>query len=297
LHAAGVATVLLKGPAFAQLLYADPSSRTYDDVDLLVHPGQAELARGILTELGFDSPWSEGLGAQTDPSVGADANSLGDVYGETFVRAADGLVIDLHDGLPEVSADKLKVWEILGSRLDTIDVAGVPTQTLDRTASAVLAALHAAHHGPKGGQALADLERATMVFDLDCWREAARVAAEIEAQEAFGAGLGLLVVGRSIAEELGISSVPSTALRLLWSGAPWSSAFLQTLADQRGVWPRLRLVGRVLFPTPGAMRRGSALARHGRHGLIAAYVVRVLQLLGRLPEGARTRQRLKRALG
>ena len=40
--------------------------------------------------------------------------------------AADGLVIDLHDGLPEVSADKLTVWEILGSHLETIDVSGIP---------------------------------------------------------------------------------------------------------------------------------------------------------------------------
>jgi hypothetical protein len=293
LQDAGVATILIKGPAFARLLYSLPSSRPYDDVDLLVDPRQLDLARRVLNELDFESLSSSGPAAQTDPAVGAAANSLGDVHSEDFVRVRDGVVIDLHDGLPEVSADKLKVWNVIGRHLETIDVGGVPTLTLNRSASAVLVALHAAHHGPGGGRVLTDLDRATTVFDLDCWRHAAGVAAEIEAEEAFGVGLGLLPEGRSIAHELGISSTPSAALRLMWSGAPWSSAFLQTLADQPGAWQRLKLIAQVVWPTPTAMHRGSALARRGRLGLTAAHAARLFALLRRLPEGVRTRKRLR----
>ena len=53
LHAAGIRTVLLKGPAFARLLYRDSRSRGYSDVDLLVDPAAVQRAEQILAAVEF----------------------------------------------------------------------------------------------------------------------------------------------------------------------------------------------------------------------------------------------------
>jgi hypothetical protein len=51
---AGVRSVLLKGPAFARLLYPNARSRDYTDVDLLVDPARLETAEEVLRRLGFE---------------------------------------------------------------------------------------------------------------------------------------------------------------------------------------------------------------------------------------------------
>ena len=51
--AAGIETILLKGPAFDQLLFDGERSRAYSDIDLLVDPARVPAAEQVLGALGF----------------------------------------------------------------------------------------------------------------------------------------------------------------------------------------------------------------------------------------------------
>lgn len=284
---AGVSTVLLKGPAFAALFYEQPRARRYSDVDLLIKPGDGPAAYDVLRRLGFRRFDAEGPSIQTDPATAGLIEATGALHGVAWLRDADGLAVDLHHSLPQVSAEPEAVWAAVSAHVTTIDVAGAPTDVLDPAASALLAALHAAHHGPHWGGALEDLTRAVEVLGQETWRDAARVAADLQAETAMGVGLGLTTSGRRVAEALDLPTTPSLALEMLWSGEPWSAAFLAALPAQPGLRARARLLARVLWPSAAAMRRGSALARRGRRGLVAAYAFRSLQLLRRLPRALR----------
>jgi hypothetical protein len=65
----------LKGPALAAVLYGDATSRSYNDLDLLVRPGDYRRAEALLLDLGF-------VGQETDD------------YHRRFVR--DGIPVELH---------------------------------------------------------------------------------------------------------------------------------------------------------------------------------------------------------
>jgi hypothetical protein len=62
LRQAGISVIVLKGWALIPVIYGgDHSQRTYDDIDLLVHPRDAARTEGILRSLGYvgepDEPW------------------------------------------------------------------------------------------------------------------------------------------------------------------------------------------------------------------------------------------------
>ena len=50
LEAAGIPSVLLKGPALARTVYPDPALRQSVDIDLLVRPGDVLAAEGAFQE-------------------------------------------------------------------------------------------------------------------------------------------------------------------------------------------------------------------------------------------------------
>jgi hypothetical protein len=53
LQAAGIPLIVLKGPALARTIYADPRLRPYDDLDVVVRPEDESSAVMVLTSLGF----------------------------------------------------------------------------------------------------------------------------------------------------------------------------------------------------------------------------------------------------
>ena len=65
-------------------------------------------------------------------------------------------------------------------------------------------ALHAAQHGPDT-QPAADLERALAIADDELWLRAAGIAAELDATEAFVAGLRLAPPGARLATKIGVA--------------------------------------------------------------------------------------------
>jgi hypothetical protein len=56
LRAAGIDSVVLKGGALAHLIYREPGLRPMEDLDVLVPADQADAARRVLAELGFQAP-------------------------------------------------------------------------------------------------------------------------------------------------------------------------------------------------------------------------------------------------
>ncbi len=196
LERAGVRSVLLKGPAFGRLLYHDARSRDYADVDLLVDPARLESAEKVLRALDFHRVDPEAAVRQTDASVGGAVGVQGASVPRRGSRERQ-FVIDLHDNLPQCGAHADLVWRALGEHLVVEEIAGSPTATLDRPASALLVALHAAHHGPGWDPGARDLAAAVEMFDLDCWREARALASTLEAEVALGAGLGTSESGAS----------------------------------------------------------------------------------------------------
>jgi hypothetical protein len=288
LEQAGVRTVLLKGPAFARLLYGPARSRDYMDVDLLVDPARLERAEEVLLELRFYRVDPEVPVRQTDASVGSAVGVQGASHAAPWLRESDNLVVDLHDTLPQCGAPASVVWEALGEHLVTEEIGGSATTILDPPASALLVALHAAHHGPDWqGPAARDLAAALEQLDFDCWLAARELAVSLNADEALGAGLGTSESGREMAERLSLRGEASTARRLQWAGAPWSASVLDSLLSQHGIRRRATILARLLWPSSDALRRGSMLARRGTLGLLAAHALRPLQLLSSVPAALR----------
>jgi hypothetical protein len=83
--AQGIETLVLKGPAAAHLDYADPTLRSFGDLDLMVRSEQVDRATTQLREMGFSR-------AAPEPRDGFDRR-FG--KGAEFV-AADGINVDLH---------------------------------------------------------------------------------------------------------------------------------------------------------------------------------------------------------
>ena len=276
LAAAGVPALLLKGRAFASLLYADGPQRNYVDCDLLVPVSHWKGACDVLRELGF--ALHQGLapsGLDRDTPAGRA------VHGTEWLRERDGFWVDLHQTLPEAGADPSVVWRALQRHSVALNVGGDDAQVLDPAASALLAALHVAHHGPDFPGPVRDLERALIRLDESCWRGAASLAAEIAAEGPFGTGLRFVAGGVDLADRLGVPWAPTPGMLLGWSGAPWGATVWESLARAPGLRARARLLARLLFPSAEELRVRSPVARSGTAGLFAARLARPFQLASR----------------
>jgi hypothetical protein len=219
--AAGIGTILLKGPAFDQLLFDGRRLRAYADIDLLVDPASAVAAERLLEQLGFARAEREPVVRRRLRGLGIAVGVVGTAHATPWIRDRDQFTVDLHHTLPLIGATADEAWSALRPHSVTIEVVGAPVLTLDRAASALLIALHAAHHGPGWNRARTDLQRACEVFERDCWQAAARLARHLRADAAMGIGLGTTTEGGALARQLGLRTRPTASYRLMWSGVAW----------------------------------------------------------------------------
>lgn len=284
LRGADVPSILLKGPAIASWLYDDGEARPYLDVDLLVSPAQFRRAIEVLGEIGYV------------PRIpGASPAELGPK--ERDLVGPQGVCIDLHWGLLGVSGATQRCWDVLLRRTVRFHLrGGAEVLVLDVPARAMHLALHVAQNGPIDRKALADLERGLDRVDRRDWAEAARLATELEAVEAFAAGLRLLPQGEALARELSLPRRMTVELLLRTRSVPQDAIFFERLAEARGVRAKTALVARKLVPTPGSLRAESPLARCGRVGLVCARLLRPLSLAVRLGPALLAWRRARRAV-
>jgi hypothetical protein len=285
--AAGVRSLLLKGPSVARWLY-DDAPRTYADTDLLVAPQNAALAEAILSGLGFGPPLPE-----------SSADRPWQVH--DWRRNKDGAMVDLHRTLPGADADASVIWAALSQSRDRLEVAGLPVEVLSLPGRALLVALHAARPGADMDKPMEDLKRALAKAPLDTWKAAASIAEEIHATDALVDGLRLLPTGREVLHRLNLEGTPRLQTALAHADLPRSTAGYALALEElghvpgfkaKGVWLRARLVPPAVF-----MRYWTPLARRGPAGLVAAYVWRWVWLAKTAVPGLVAWLRARRRIG
>lgn len=265
-EARGVDSILLKGPAFARLLYRCDYERAYTDTDILVQSADVADAEQVLRARGFvridrDEDW-----------IGP-----GPKYAHTF-RRADRALVDLHWRFSGAMASPEELWRSLAEHTMSLSLGGGTVATLDETASAVLLALHAVHHGASRAPALAELERGVERLAPGVWEAAVQLADELGASERFAAGLRLTRAGAQLADRLGLADPSSVELWLKTHPGSYGAWVIDRLTHTSGVRARLAIGFRVIVPTPRTMRTFVPLARRGRTALVLAYLWRPVRL-------------------
>lgn len=279
-EAAGIPSLLLKGPTIAQWLH-DEGARSYSDTDLLVAPESVADARLVLSRLGF----APAFGSLPHPGMESPPSA-------PWRRGP--FSVDLHESLPGAEAPSVEVWELLEGEAVPFEVGGRRVRALAEPGRLAHIAMHAAHHGPDFPQPLADLEAALERGAPAAWKEAARISEGLGASDAFAEGLSMSPAGSRLLESLGRERRASTAaVSRDVAGVPVADG-VQRLWAVPGAGPRARMLAAELFPSPAFMRWWSPLARRSRRGLALAYGWRMAYLLWRTPSGVRALARARR---
>ena len=280
--AADVPCIVLKGRAFAELLYPG-AYRPYDDTDLLVPPTRLATAESILRRLGYAV-----RGGPDWPFSGPAPHA------RQWARAADGANIDLHERLLGTTCGAERGWQLLAAHTEPMTLAGRPARRLDRPASALMCALHLAAHG-RVAKPLEDIERALRLIPEPAWRTAHAMAVELGAVEPFATGLRFSESGGRLADRLGLPrSLTTRRLLQLDTSAPSAATTLDELLSQATGLARLQRLATAIAPTPRDMRRHHPFARRGRSGLIASYLLRPARLAALVPRALVVRSRARR---
>jgi Uncharacterised nucleotidyltransferase len=285
-EAAGVHSLLLKGPSLARWLYEPGEPRSYVDCDLLVRPADQRTAEVVLTTLGFR------------PTV--EQNDMPDWWHEHaigWLRPVDGAIIDLHRTLVGVGTSAERVWLSLSAQAETVVVGGFTARTPNIPARAFHLALHAAQHGVRWENLVPELDRAIARTDASTWRAAAGIAADLDALPAFATGLRMAGSGRALADDLSLPEVRPVDVALRAATPPPVALGFEQLARADG-WPRrVQIIARKVVPPTTFMRAWSPMAHRGRVGLLLAYAWRPIWLLRCAPAGFRAWRAARRSMG
>lgn len=272
-EAAGIRTVLMKGPTFRRWLYPD-GGRSYTDSDLLVEQRNLDAARSILTDAGFRLAGKER--AFKDPQPG---------YG--WIRESDGAQVDLHESVGGVCADPQALWDAVVAELERMEVGGHTVEVFGLRARLLHVVLHAAHHEEDRPSTHADLDRAIERVDPALWQAALDLARDLDAVEAFRRGLALAERGEEIAARVGLEpwvdpgpTVEQVVARTMprepvVGGLAW-------LLKTKGLRKKASLVVYRVFAKE-SLRAWTPLATRGWWGLTLARMARPFWLLAQLP--------------
>jgi hypothetical protein len=259
--------VLLKGAALAHLLYDVPEQRRYCDVDVLVAPDDLSAARAALVELGY-----------RNASELVAVDDIGEViHEETWIAIPAGarypVVVELHLRLAGAKAHAERAWEALKGRSTRIELDGRQVPILDRAGLAMHLATHAAQHGHGYLKGCRELVRALDRWSPEVWRDAATLAGDIDATEAFAAGLRLVEPGAELAETLGLPPTSRLDWELRQVDRPRGRFHLQAFLQAGDLRTRAHVIRRALLPHPRWMVRQYPWARDGRVRMFAAYLL------------------------
>jgi hypothetical protein len=257
-RAHGIESILIKGPTVAEWLYRDDRVRGYGDSDLFVGPADIPAAFAVLRDLEF---------VRYEPP-GAPPSK----HTTNWRRNRDDAEVDLHHALFGAWVPPGRQWEVLrADYTEPMRVGGTTVCAPTAPARALLVALHAAQHREHGVEKpLEDLRRAIAIDDHEMWEQAAALADELDAVRHLADGLALDPDGKQLALTLRGPGAYLRAPAFARSGVVW----IERVAGAESGRSRLRVVRDAIFPRPNTLRRWMPLARRGRRGLVAAYVVR-----------------------
>lgn len=246
LAAAGIPSILLKGPSIARWLYPS-GGRPYGDTDLLVPADQFRRAGEVLGGIGF----SEALEGWNQVELGLHPVE------SPFVRRSSGRgmaggIVDLHHNLPELpTADRL-LWEVLSANSETMALGATEVRVLVRPALALHIVLHALQHG-FGWHTGEDLRRAVDELPFDGWTMTAGLAAQLGVGDLLAAGLRSHSSGAALADCLGLP----TAARInpyRFNGTPRGAQSLNILREAGSVRTMVRVVRWKVLPSRTKIR-------------------------------------------
>ncbi len=166
LSAAGVRSMILKGPTTAHLLYPG-EDRIYSDIDLLVEPVALDKAEEVASLLGFRPR------AAPNGRLKAFLWRALEAEERTFDRAKDHVTLDLHRSFHQFPV-KFNLLEALWTTRQEMTLCGASVVGPDTVSIALLTVLHAtgANH-PRSNRArlLEDLNRAVTKLPDEVWTE------------------------------------------------------------------------------------------------------------------------------
>jgi hypothetical protein len=281
--AAGVSSLLLKGPSLSRWLYPDGGLRSYVDCDLLVSPTSHAAAVGVLTDLSFTAPFDE-----------LEMPEWWREHALSWSHPQDGM-IDLHRTLPGVGVHDEVLWSALSAGAEELAVGDATARVLSTPGRALHVALHAAQHGQASEATIRDLDRALEVADDATWRAAAKLAEELRATDALAAGLLLRPAGQALASRLSLPGPQAVQVTLRAASAQSQALTVDQFFRAFGFRARWAIVRHKLLPPPTFMRHWSPAAHHGRWGLWRAYVHRMAWVLARAGPAALAWRRGRRA--
>ena len=265
-QSAGIPTLLLKGASIGRWLYDSAGERVYDDVDLLVRERQLRQAEHALRGESFRFVHD-------------------DDHGQVWQRGP--VNIDLHRRLTGVKAPPDQVFDRLFRDAEWFELPRGRVRVLSPEARVLTIVLHAAQHGSTWESPSRDLRRAIERLPRETLEQAAELARELGAVEAFAAGLEVLPEGAALRAELGLE--------------PWSHGVdppltegLRRLRSTPGARGKATLLYREAVPTKAYLRTHVPLARRGTLGLWLARILRPFWLLARLGPAVAAARRSKR---
>jgi hypothetical protein len=267
----GVEPLVLKGAVLARTLYRSDERRGYFDVDLLI----AEEDLSAVGEVLY------GMGYRNITELQGIDDVAGILHAQLWARLVPeygNLTVDLHWQLEGCEAPPEVVWPVLNARHKWIEVSGHRVRTLDRPGLALHLALHLAQHGPDDLKAAADLNRGLERWSPEIWHQAAELASELRALEAFAAGLWLVPGGDLVARQLEVPAPDSLLGEIAQRGErPRGTFHLQAFAEARGLRERMNLLRRSLLPRRAWILWEHPKARRSRFRLFAAYCAHILR--------------------
>lgn len=267
MDAAGIPTILLKGPSIARWLYPE-GGRSYCDTDLLVRAGDHARAADLLRAMGFSDRLAgfDPFERRTLPTVAT-----------SFVRPANvsggrGGDVDLHRNLHGLPTGDELLWEVFDGATTVLPVGGRDIRVLDRSG----VALHVVVHAVQNGFRLhtdEDLRRAIATLPVQEWEAVAALASRLGIADLLGMGLRHHPAGAAIADRLGLpqSADADSPFHLVLLGGPRGTISLLMFKDTP--WrERLRLVRWALLPSRAKVRYVSELPDARGWSLAGAYV-------------------------
>lgn len=229
LDAAGVQTLVFKGPVIQWMAHADLFLRPSSDVDLLVGYDDLRRAHDVLTDLGYELSavcrslwWKIGLGEQH--FAGPDRSAV---------------TVDLHHRVQQPGCPLPRRMDRLFDHGTTVTIGGQAIQTLSPVHSALLAAMSfvkALHHREPAARYLIDL--------VALVRHPAHMSWSDLVQEARCQGLAntLALAVRAVTVLIGPDVLPGTAGGPVLGTVSDDTLLRMTLTpdDPTIAWPRRR---------------------------------------------------------
>ncbi len=206
---------------------------------------------------------------------------------------AQPLCVDLHRTLPYLAVPPAEVWRVLSRDSATMRVADVDVRVLGVPQRVLNIAIHAVQHAFESKNPFEDLRRALAVVSAEQLRQVVDLSRRLGAEDALVTGLCLIPEGEAIVARLGLNPHRRDILRFEGSSEVEAAAYqLQRIADAQSWRERVDLSLDMVFVSPAVLREGSALARRGRAGLVAAYAIRPWVLARRMGPALVRRRRI-----